>query len=66
MRNTKKMFESRLSAGATVIFLGCEKPRAKTVAWSYDKEGHAKKSASKDIANWPVKRLSKCTKSHIT
>ena len=38
----RKMFESRMSAGATEKIPGCEKPHAKTVAWSYDMEGHAK------------------------
>ena len=37
------MFESRISGGATSKLLGREKPHAKTVAWSYDVEGHAKK-----------------------
>ena len=39
----KKMFESRISTGATEQLLGWEKSDAKTVAWSYDMEGHAKK-----------------------
>ena len=38
-----KMFESRISAGATEKLLGWDKPRAKTSAWSYDMEGHARK-----------------------
>ena len=33
----RKMFNSRISAG------GCEKPHAKTAAWSHDMEGHAQK-----------------------
>ena len=37
------MFESRISARATVKLPGWEKPHAQTVAWSYDMEGHAKK-----------------------
>ena len=36
-----KMFESRVPAGATEKLPGWEKPHAKTVAWSYDMEGHA-------------------------
>ena len=36
-----KVFESRISAGATEEFPGWDKPRAKTSAWSYDMEGHA-------------------------
>ena len=38
-----KMFESRSSAAATEKLPGWEKPRTKTVAWSYDMEGHARK-----------------------
>ena len=38
----RKMFESQISAGATEKLPGWEKPHAKTVAWSYDMEGHAK------------------------
>ena len=41
---------------------GWEKPHAKTVAWSSDMEGHAKK-ALRDIANWQTKRQSSHTKS---
>ena len=39
----KKMLESRVSAGATEQLPGWEKPHAKTVAWSYDMEGHGQK-----------------------
>ena len=38
-----KMSESRISAGATGKLPGREKPHAKTAAWSYDMEGHARK-----------------------
>ena len=38
-----KMFESLISAGVTEKLPGWEKPHAKTVAWSYDLEGPAKK-----------------------
>ena len=38
-----KMFESRISAGATEKLTRWETSHAKTVAWSYDIEGHAKK-----------------------
>ena len=38
-----KMFESHISAGATEKLPGWEKPHAKTVAWSHDMEGHARK-----------------------
>ena len=37
------MFDSRISAGAPEKLPGWDKPHAKTVAWSYDMEGHAKK-----------------------
>ena len=39
----RKMFETRLSAGPAEKLPGWEKFHAKTVAWSYDIEGHAKK-----------------------
>ena len=48
-----KMFESRISARATEKLRSWENPDAKTVAWSYDMEGHAN-----DFANWQIKRLS--------
>ena len=38
-----KKFDSRISAGATENLPGWEKHHVKTVAWSYDVEGHAKK-----------------------
>ena len=38
-----KMFESRISTGATEKLPRRQKPHAKTVAWSYDMEGHARK-----------------------
>ena len=43
LSNTEKMFESRTSAGTTEKLQVWEKPHAKTVAWSYDMEGHAQK-----------------------
>ena len=39
----RKMLESRISAGATENLPGWVKPHAKTVAWSYEMEGHARK-----------------------
>ena len=39
----REMFESQISATATEKLPGWEKPHAKTVAWSYDTEGHAQK-----------------------
>ena len=38
----RKIFESRISAGATEQLPGWEKSHAKTVEWSCDMEGHAK------------------------
>ena len=38
-----KMFESRISAGATEKLPGWQKLNAKTVAWTYEMEGHAQK-----------------------
>ena len=38
-----KMFESRISSGATEQLPGRDKPHSKTVASSYDMEGHARK-----------------------
>ena len=48
-----KMFESRISAGATGKLPGWEKPHAKTVAWSHDMEGHARKCVERycELAN---------------
>ena len=54
-----KMFESRISAGATEKLPGWDKPRAKTSAWSYDMEGHARKCMERDcqLANKKTKCL---------
>ena len=48
-----KMFESRISAGATEKLRGWDKPRAKTSPWSYDMEGHARKCVERyfELAN---------------
>ena len=53
------MFESRISAGATEKLLGWEKSHAKTVAWFYDMEGHAKKCVDRycEKANKKVEQL---------
>ena len=58
------MFESLISAGATEKLHGWEKPHAKTVAWSYDMEEHAKKCVERycELAN---KRLSNHTKFQV-
>ena len=44
----RKMFESRIYVGATEKLPGCEKPHAKTVAWSNDMEGHARKCVERN------------------
>ena len=56
-----KMFESRISAGATEKIPGWEKPNAKTIAWSYDVEGHAKKCVERfcELANKKVEQIHK-------
>ena len=48
-----KMFESRISAGATEKLPGWDKPRARTSAWSCDVEGHARKCVERyfELAN---------------
>ena len=55
-----KMFESRVSAGATEFFR-VEKLHAKTVAWSYDMEGHGQKCVERfcELANKKVEQLYK-------
>ena len=50
-----KMFESRISAGATEKMPGWEKPHSTTVAWSYGMEGHAKKCVE-NIVKWQTKK----------
>ena len=65
LEDVKKMFESRISAGATEKLPGWEKPHAKTVAWSYDMEGHARKGVERycELAKW--KRQSSCSKFQV-
>ena len=55
------MFESRFSAGATEKLPGWDKPRAKTSAWSYDMEGHARKFVEQycELANRKTEQLYK-------
>ena len=43
IEENEKMFESRISAGATEKLSDWEKSHAETVAWSHHMEGHAKK-----------------------
>ena len=49
----REIFESRISAAATEKLPGWEKPHAKTMAWSYDMEGHARKCVERycELAN---------------
>ena len=56
------MFELRISAGATEKLPGWEKPHAKTVAWSKDMEGHARKCVERycELATKKVEQLYKC------
>ena len=56
-----KMFESHISAGATGNLQGRDKPRAKTSAWSYDMEGHARKCVERycELANKKKEQLFK-------
>ena len=57
----RKMFESRISAGAAEKLPLLEKPHAKTVAWSYDMEGHTKKCVERlcELANKKVEQFFK-------
>ena len=57
----KKMFESRIPAGATEKLPWWWGPHAKTVAWSYDMEGHARKCVKRycELANKKMEQLSK-------
>ena len=62
LRNTEKMFEPRVSAGATEKKnQEWEKPHAKTVAWSHDMEGHAQKCVEKycELTNKKSEQLNK-------
>ena len=63
-----KMFESRISAGATEKLLVWQKPHAQTVAWSCDMEGHAQKCVERycELANEKVeyKVSSPCLDDH--
>ena len=55
------MFESRTSARATEKLPGWEEPHAKTIAWSWDMEGHAKKCVERysELTNKNVEQLHK-------
>ena len=56
-----KMFESRISAGETEKLPGWDKLRAKTSAWSFDMEGHARKCVERccELANKKTEQLYK-------
>ena len=53
-----KTFESRISAGVTEKLPGWQKPHAKTVAWSYDMEGHTQKCVERycEVTNKKAER----------
>ena len=55
------MFESRISEEATEKLPGWEKRQAKTIAWSYDMEGHLKKCVERycGLAKKKVEQLHK-------
>ena len=55
------MFDSLSSAAATEKLPGWDKPRAKTSAWSYDMEGHARKCVERncELANKKTEQLYK-------
>ena len=61
LKNSQKMFESRISAGATEKLPGWEKLHAKTVAWSYAMEGHARQSVERycELSNKKVEQFFK-------
>ena len=62
-----KMIESRISAGATEKLPGWDKPRAKTSAWSYDMEGHARKWVERycEVANKKTEQLYKVSHPYL-
>ena len=56
-----KMFESRISAGATEKLPGWQKPHSQTIALSHDMEGHAQRCVERhcEMANKKVEQLYK-------
>ena len=60
-----QMFESRISVEATEKITRVGKLDAKTVAWSHDMEGHARKCVERycELANKKVEQLYKSFKS---
>ena len=59
--NCRNMCESRISAGATEKLPCSGKPEANISSWSYDMEGHAKKSVERycELANKTTQQLHK-------
>ena len=54
-------------AGASEKLPGCEKPHAKTVAWSYDMEGHSRKCVERycELVNEKMEQLYKVSSLYI-
>ena len=52
----RKLFDSRISVGATEKLPGWEKLHAKTVSWSCDMEGHAGTCVERLFVSWQTKR----------
>ena len=59
------MFESRFSAGATEKLPGWDKFHAKTVAWSCDMEGHARKCVERQESGADKKSSSPWLDDHL-
>ena len=61
LMNAEQCSNHEFSAGATEKLPGWEKPPAKTFAWSYDMEGHARKCVERycELANNKVEQLCK-------
>ena len=55
----EKMFESRMSVGATGKLPGCEKLQAQIVPWFYETEGHVHKCVERycELANKQVEHF---------
>ena len=63
IEQSRKKFESRISAWATEKLSVWEKPHAKTVPWSYDMEGAREKMRWQVL--WQIKRRSSFTQSQL-
>ena len=67
----RKMFESRISAGATDKSLGRERSHGNTIAWSFTRRRSlglmtwkdTLKNVLSDTANWQTRKWSNCKKS---